>query len=120
MSAAARAPRRSSGRSGAALKVWGETCTQYLVLTADDLDRPGLEGAKFVCSPAPRSRADQAALWEMIRRGVIGNVTSDHAPTRFGGPDGKSVFGSMRPSPNCRTACRGWRRGCRSCSARAW
>lgn len=79
------------------LKVWGETCTQYLVLTSDDLDRPGFEGAKYVCSPAPRSRADQAALWEMIRRGVIGNVTSDHAPTRYAGPDGKSAFGEDAP-----------------------
>ncbi len=79
------------------LKVWGETCTQYLVTTAEDLDRPGLEGAKFLCSPAPRAKADQAALWEMIRRGVIGNVTSDHAPTRFGGPDGKTAFGEDAP-----------------------
>ncbi|MFC7476048.1 dihydropyrimidinase [Dankookia sp. GCM10030260] len=79
------------------LKVWGETCTQYLVLTADDLDRPGFEGAKYVCSPAPRSRADQAALWEMIRRGVIGNVTSDHAPSRYEGPDGKTAVGLDAP-----------------------
>ena len=33
----------------------------------------------------------------MIRRGVIGNITSDHAPTHFGGPDGKSVFGEDAP-----------------------
>jgi dihydropyrimidinase len=33
------------------LKVWGETCPQYLVLTAADMDRPGFEGAKFMCSP---------------------------------------------------------------------
>jgi dihydropyrimidinase len=79
------------------LKVWGETCTQYLVLSADDLDRPGFEGAKFVCSPAPRSTPDQAALWEMIRRGVIQNVTSDHAPTRYAGPDGKSAVGLDAP-----------------------
>jgi dihydropyrimidinase len=79
------------------LKVWGETCTQYLVFTADDLDRPDFEGAKFLCSPAPRSREDQAALWEMIRRGVIQNITSDHAPTRFDGPDGKTVFGRDAP-----------------------
>lgn len=79
------------------LKVWGETCTQYLVLTAEDLDRPGFEGAKYVCSPAPRSKADQAALWEMIRRGVIGNVTSDHAPSRYGGPDGKTAVGLDAP-----------------------
>lgn len=79
------------------VKVWGETCTQYLVFTADDLDRPGFEGAKWLCSPAPRSTEDQAALWEMIRRGVIQNVTSDHAPTRFDGPDGKTAVGLDAP-----------------------
>src|SRR3546814_9535229 len=36
------------------LKVWGENCPHYLVLTADDLERPAFAGAKFVCSPAPR------------------------------------------------------------------
>src|SRR5579884_498657 len=29
------------------LRIYGETCPQYLFLTADDLERPGLEGAKF-------------------------------------------------------------------------
>ncbi|MFC4166865.1 dihydropyrimidinase [Teichococcus aestuarii] len=79
------------------LKVWAETCPQYLVLTADDLDRPGLEGAKFLCSPAPRTVADQEALWEALRRGVLSNVTSDHAPTRYAGPDGKTAFGEDAP-----------------------
>lgn len=79
------------------LKVWAETCPQYLVLTADDLDRPGFEGAKFIFSPAGRTVADQEALWDSIRRGVIGNVTSDHAPTRYAGPDGKMAFGEDAP-----------------------
>lgn len=79
------------------LKVWAETCPQYLVLTADDLDRPGFEGAKFIFSPAARTKADQAALWDAIRRGVIGNVTSDHSPTRYAGPDGKLAFGEDAP-----------------------
>ena len=35
------------------LKVWGETCPQYLTLTAGDMDRPGFEGAAFMCSPSP-------------------------------------------------------------------
>ena len=39
------------------LKVWGETCPQYFVLSAASMDRPGFEGAKFMCSPAPRDRA---------------------------------------------------------------
>ena len=38
------------------LKVFAETCPQYLLLTAEDLDKPGMEGAKFCCSPAPRGR----------------------------------------------------------------
>jgi dihydropyrimidinase len=79
------------------LKVWAETCPQYLVLTADDLDRPGFEGAKYIFSPAGRTKADQDALWDAIRRGIIFNVSSDHAPTRYAGPDGKLAFGDDAP-----------------------
>ena len=63
------------------LKVWAETCTHYLHVTDDDLDRPGLEGAKFIHSPAPRAAVEHEALWRHIRSGTIGNVTSDHAPS---------------------------------------
>src|SRR4051812_15382017 len=28
-------------------RIYAETCPQYLVLTADDMDRPGVEGAKW-------------------------------------------------------------------------
>ncbi len=79
------------------LKVWAETCPQYLVLTADDMDRPGFEGAKYIFSPAARSTADQDALWQAIRDGVIGNVSSDHSPSRYAGPDGKQAFGTDAP-----------------------
>jgi dihydropyrimidinase len=79
------------------LKVFGETCPQYLVLTADDLDRPGFEGAKFLCSPAPRTAADQEALWGYIRTGVLGVVSSDHAPYRYDDPRGKKVRGEGAP-----------------------
>ena len=41
---------------GQGLKVFAETCPQYLFLTADDLDKPGVEGAKWMCSPPPRTR----------------------------------------------------------------
>ena len=36
------------------VKVWGETCPQYFLLDRRDMDRPGFEGAKFICSPSPR------------------------------------------------------------------
>ena len=86
--------RRAQGRG---LKVFGETCTQYLAFTAQDLDRPEQEGAKFLCSPALRSSADQAALWKHIRLGTLGVVSSDHAPYRFGGPNGKQEIARMEP-----------------------
>ena len=35
--------------------IFAETCPQYITLTAQDLDRDGFEGAKYVCSPPPRS-----------------------------------------------------------------
>ena len=79
------------------VKVFGETCTQYLVLTADDLDKPGFEGAKFLCSPAPRTKADQEALWNYIRTGVLGVVSSDHAPYRYDDPMGKKIRGEDAP-----------------------
>ena len=43
------------------LKVYGETCPQYLVLTAKDLEGLNMEGAKYVCSPPPRDKASQEA-----------------------------------------------------------
>ncbi len=80
--------RRAQGRG---LKLFGETCTQYLAFTAADLDRPDHEGTKFLCSPALRSVADQEALWKHIRLGTLGVVSSDHAPYMFGGPAGKQA-----------------------------
>jgi dihydropyrimidinase len=65
---------------GRGLKVFGETCTQYLLLTRDDLDRPGLEGAKWVCSPPLRTAADQEALWRALDLGDLQLISSDHAP----------------------------------------
>ncbi len=79
------------------LTFWGATCTHYLVLTADDLDRPGFEGAKSICSPALRTGADQEALWTALRSGVLSNVSSDHSPNRYDDPRGKKVAGEDAP-----------------------
>jgi dihydropyrimidinase len=64
-------------------KVFAETCPQYLFLAARDLDRPGLEGAKWMFSPPARDRADQEAIWRGVQNGTFQMVTSDHAPYRF-------------------------------------
>ncbi|MFW5680223.1 MAG: dihydropyrimidinase [Pseudomonadota bacterium] len=64
----------------AGAKLWAETCTHYLVLSKDDLDRPGGEGAKWICSPPLREPHDQAALWQALADGTLQTVSSDHAP----------------------------------------
>lgn len=64
-------------------KIFGETCPQYLFLTRDDLDRPGMEGAKFMCSPPLRDTATQEALWRHLQAGTFSVFSSDHAPYRF-------------------------------------
>ena len=63
--------------------VWAETCPHYLFMTEDVLDRPGLDGAKWMCSPPQRTEADQQALWAALGDGTLDLVSSDHAPYRF-------------------------------------
>src|SRR5260370_22983512 len=70
------------------LKIYGETCPQYLFLTADDLARPAVEGAKFSCSPPPRAEAAQQVVWTGLRNGTFQVFSSDHAPYPFD-PSGK-------------------------------
>lgn len=85
------------------VKVWAETCPQYLTLTESDMDRPGFEGAKFMCSPAPRGADAAEGLWAQIRRGTIDVVSSDHSGYGFEGTRGKRIAGpeaSFRDIPN--------------------
>ena len=64
-------------------RVFAETCPQYLFLKADDADKPGLEGAKWCCSPPPRDEASQQAVWQGLKDGTFQVLSSDHAPYRF-------------------------------------
>jgi dihydropyrimidinase len=64
-------------------QVWAETCPQYLFLTREDLDKPDMEGAKFICSPPLRDTPTQAALWQHLQSGTLSLVSSDHAPYRY-------------------------------------
>jgi dihydropyrimidinase len=79
------------------LRIYAETCPQYLLLTESDLDKPGGEGAKCVCSPPPRSAADQAAIWEGLANGTFTIVSSDHSPFSYAGPKGKFLHGPNPP-----------------------
>jgi dihydropyrimidinase len=64
------------------LKIFGETCPQYLFLTADDIGMD-LEGTKFCCSPPPRDAAAQEAVWRGLSNGTFQVFSSDHAPYRY-------------------------------------
>lgn len=75
------------------LQVYAETCPQYLFLTSDDLDVDGFEGAKCICSPPPRDKANQQIIWNGLQSGVFQVFSSDHAPFLFDGPDGKRSAG---------------------------
>ena len=59
------------------LKVYAETCPQYLNLTQEILDT---RGALAKIGPPIRTATDSAALWEGLRDGALQVVSSDHAP----------------------------------------
>lgn len=92
--------RRAQNRG---LPVHGETCPQYLVLTAADPDQPGMQGGKYVCSPPPRDAESQIACWEGLQHGVFQLFSSDHCPFRYDDPRGKltpKARSSFRWVPN--------------------
>ena len=63
--------------------VSAETCTQYLVNTIDDLRRPGVEGARYICSPPLRDASNHEPLWAYVRRGVLESISTDHCPFNY-------------------------------------
>ena len=77
-SADALAAVRAGRDRGAA--VHAETCPQYLLLSEDDLRRPGVDGAKYVCSPPLRPAGHQEQLWRGLRLGDLEVVATDHCP----------------------------------------
>ncbi|HEU0146139.1 MAG TPA: dihydropyrimidinase [Bradyrhizobium sp.] len=71
------------------LRIHGETCPQYLVLTEEDMQGLNMEGAKYVCSPPPRDHLSQQACWEGLQQGVFSLFSSDHCPFRYDDEAGK-------------------------------
>lgn len=63
--------------------VMGETCPQYLFFTEDDLERP--DGAKWICSPPMRGKADNARLWQGLIERTIQVLATDHCPFFYDG-----------------------------------
>lgn len=63
--------------------VFAETCPQYLWFSLEEhLQKPGFEGAAYVCSTPIRSRAEghQDELWRGLRTNDLSIVSTDHCP----------------------------------------
>jgi dihydropyrimidinase len=89
---------------GNGLKVFSETCPQYLFLTAEDL---GIDdsyiGARCICSPPPRDKRNQEVIWNGLADGLFTIFSSDHAPFKYDAPEGKKPGGkevAFRHVPN--------------------
>jgi len=63
--------------------VYGEVCIQHLVLSEDEYERPGFEGARFVLSPPLRAKSNWEPLWHALVSGDLQVVSTDHCPWMF-------------------------------------
>jgi dihydropyrimidinase len=73
---------------------FGETCPQYLLLTDQEYERPGFEGAKFVCSPPLRPAGNPPVLWRELAADGLQTVGTDHCPFYYRGQKdrGRAAF----------------------------
>jgi allantoinase len=62
----------------AGVPISAETCPHYLTFDASDV----ADGATlFKCAPPVREVVHREALWDGLRRGVLGQVVTDHSPS---------------------------------------
>ncbi len=62
-------------------EVYGEVCTQYVLLSDDDIYDP-ISGTALRFSPPLRTREHQDALWAALDDGTIDVISTDHGPRR--------------------------------------
>src|SRR5207248_2878153 len=62
---------------------FAETCPQYLLLSMEELARPGFEGAKYVFTPPLREKHNLPKLWDGLQHDHLQVVSTDHCPFCF-------------------------------------
>ena len=82
------------------IPVYGETCTHYLTLDESFLAKPNFEGAKYVCSPALRTKEHLEAMWKGIANNYLVSVGSDHAAVDGGFEKKKDGIDNFAKIPN--------------------
>lgn len=60
--------------------IMGETCPQYLLLSLDNYEEPGFDGAKYVMSPPLRDKKNWPYMWKSLSNDDIQLVATDHCP----------------------------------------
>ena len=60
------------------VKVFAETCPQYLLLDDSVYDKPFDEASKYICSPPLRKTDDQKVLWQALKTNNLDTVSTDH------------------------------------------
>ncbi len=60
------------------VKVYGETCTQYLLLDNSVFQRP--DGYLYTSCPQIKSKANQEQLWKNLQNGDFQVLATDHCP----------------------------------------
>ena len=75
------------------LKIFAETCPQYLVL--DDSvyfsDPDARKVLPFIISPPIRKKADQMELWKGLSDGTFDTVATDHCPFNLSGQKDRGI-----------------------------
>lgn len=77
--------------------VWGETCTHYLALTADDCDE------RHNVNPPVRTADDRATLWRRLADGTISCIGTDHCANLKDNKIGEDVPDSLPGFPSTAT-----------------
>jgi allantoinase len=82
------------------LDVTTETCPHYLILHEDDMDR--LKALAKI-NPPLRGREDMETMWQLLKRGSIDMVSSDHAPWPLEKKQSPDIFENASGAPGVET-----------------
>lgn len=59
------------------VKIWAESCPQYLTFLPEEINE---YGAFMAFAPVMRSKENQKEMWELLDKGYIQTIGSDHCP----------------------------------------
>jgi dihydroorotase-like cyclic amidohydrolase len=94
------------GTAAAALKlegttrVTGETCPHYLAFSLEDFEE---QGPLLKVAPVIKSAKNKQGLWELLSKGTIDFVASDHAPGTEEEKSGENIWTNSSGITGCGT-----------------